>query len=282
MVPVGFVLRDPEDLRAAVRRWRAEGHSTALVPTMGALHRGHLELVRAAFRRAERVAVSIFVNPMQFGRSEDLSRYPRDETADINMLIEAGVNLVFAPSLADVYPPDFATVVSLSGPARAGLEDKFRPQFFDGVATVVSKLLIMAESDYAMFGEKDYQQLKVVAKLTRDLNIPTEIVPVPTVREPDGLAMSSRNSYLNADQREMAPELSKALLEAAKSIRSGTEVDQAAVTAARRLQALGFEVDYVEVRNADTLEPVRSVIEPMRILAAARLGTTRLIDNAAV
>lgn len=282
MVPVGFVLRDPEDLRAAVRRWRAEGHSTALVPTMGALHRGHLELVRAAFRRAERVAVSIFVNPMQFGRSEDLSRYPRDETADINMLIEAGVNLVFAPSLADVYPPDFATVVSLSGPARVGLEDKFRPQFFDGVATVVSKLLIMAESDYAMFGEKDYQQLKVVTKLTRDLNIPTEIVPVPTVREPDGLAMSSRNSYLNADQREMAPELSKALLEAAKSIRSGTETDQAAVTAARRLQALGFEVDYVEVRNADTLEPVRSVIEPMRILAAARLGTTRLIDNAAV
>lgn len=282
MVPVGFVLRDPEDLRAAVRRWRAEGHLTALVPTMGALHRGHLELVRAAFRRAERVAVSIFVNPMQFGRSEDLSRYPRDEIADINILIEAGVNLVFAPSLADVYPPDFATVVSLSGPARAGLEDKFRPQFFDGVATVVSKLLIMAESDYAMFGEKDYQQLKVVTKLTRDLNIPTEIVPVPTVREPDGLAMSSRNSYLNADQREMAPELSKALLEAAKSIRSGTEVDQAAVTAARRLQALGFEVDYVEVRNADTLEPVRSVIEPMRILAAARLGTTRLIDNAAV
>jgi pantoate--beta-alanine ligase len=282
MVPVGFVLRHPEDLRAAVRRWRAEGHATALVPTMGALHRGHLELVRAAFRRAERVAVSIFVNPMQFGRSEDLSRYPRDETADVDLLGKAGVNLVFVPSLADVYPPDFATVVSLSGPARVGLEDKYRPQFFDGVATVVAKLLILAECDYAMFGEKDYQQLKVVTKLTRDLNIPTGIIPVPTVREPDGLAMSSRNSYLNPDQREMAPELSKALLEAAKSIRSGTEFDRAAVTAARRLQALGFEVDYVEVRNADTLEPVRSAVEPMRILAAARLGTTRLIDNVGV
>jgi pantoate--beta-alanine ligase len=282
MVPVGFILRAPEQLRAAVRRWRAEGRSTALVPTMGALHRGHLELARAAFRQAERVVVSIFVNPMQFGRSEDLSRYPRDETADINMLEKAGVNLVFAPPLADVYPPDFATVVSLSGSARVGLEDKFRPQFFDGVATVVAKFLIMAECDYALFGEKDYQQLKVVTQMARDLNIPTKIVPVPTVREPDGLAMSSRNSYLNADQREMAPELSKALLDAAKSIRSGAEFDRAAVMAARRLQALGFEVDYVEVRNADTLEPIHSAVEPMRILAAARLGTTRLIDNMAV
>jgi pantoate--beta-alanine ligase len=198
------------------------------------------------------------------------------------LLAKAGVNLVFAPALVDVYPPGFATVVSLSGPARVGLEDKFRPQFFDGVATVVAKLLIMAECDYAIFGEKDYQQLKVVTSLTRDLNIPTEILPVPTVREPDGLAMSSRNSYLNADQREMAPELSKALLEAAKSIRSGGEFDRAAVTAARRLQALGFEIDYLEVRNADTLELVRSPVEPMRILAAARLGTTRLIDNVAV
>jgi pantoate--beta-alanine ligase len=282
VVPVGFILRDPKDLRAAVRRWRAEGHSTALVPTMGALHAGHLELVHAAFQRAERAAVSIFVNPMQFGRAEDLSRYPRDETADGHLLVRAGVNLVFAPALEDVYPPDFATVVSLAGPARVGLEDKFRPQFFDGVATVVAKLLILAECDYALFGEKDYQQLKVVMQMTRDLNIPTEIVPVPTVREQDGLAMSSRNAYLNADQREMAPELSKTLREAVKSIRSGTEFDQAAVTAARRLETLGFEVDYVEVRNADTLEPVRLPVEPMRILAAARLGATRLIDNMAV
>lgn len=282
MVPVGFILREPEQLRAAMRRWRAEGHSTALVPTMGALHKGHLALVRAASRQAQRVAASIFVNPMQFGRTEDLTRYPRDEAADSRKLAEAGVNLVFAPAPEHVYPSDFATKVSLSGPARAGLEDKIRPQFFDGVATVVAKLLILAECDYAMFGEKDYQQLKVVTQLARDLHIATKIVAVPTVREPDGLAMSSRNSYLTADQREMAPELSKALIEAAKSIRSGVEIGQAALTAVRMLKTLGFEVDYVEVRNADTLQPVRSAVEPMRILAAARLGTTRLIDNMAV
>jgi pantoate--beta-alanine ligase len=282
MVPVGFILRDPEELRAATQRWRAEGYSTALVPTMGALHQGHLALVRTAFQRAERVAASIFVNPMQFARTEDLTRYPRDEAADSKMLGAAGVNLVFAPVPEDVYPPDFATKVSLGGPARAGLEDKVRPQFFDGVATVVAKLLILAGCDYATFGEKDYQQLKVVTQLVRDLHIPTKIIAVPIVREPDGLAMSSRNLYLTADQREMAPELSKALLEAAKSIRSGVEIDQAALTAGRRLKTLGFEVDYVEVRNANTLQRVLSAVEPMRILAAARLGATRLIDNMAV
>jgi pantoate--beta-alanine ligase len=282
MVPVAFIVREPQGLRAAMRRWRAEGHATALVPTMGALHQGHLALVRAAFQRAERVAASIFVNPMQFGRSEDLGRYPRNETLDGKLLREAGVNLVFVPSAQAIYPPDFATTVTMAGPARAGLEDKFRPKFFDGVATIVAKLLIMAECDYAMFGEKDFQQLKVVTQLARDLNIPTEIVPVPAVREPDGLAMSSRNSYLSADQREMAPELSKTLFDAAKSIRAGVEVEHAAFTAARRLQALGFEVDYVEVRNADTLERIQSALEPMRILAAARLGSTRLIDNVPV
>src|SRR5688572_19168485 len=203
MVPVAFIVREPQGLRAAMRRWRAEGHATALVPTMGALHQGHLALVRAAFQRAERVAASIFVNPMQFGRSEDLGRYPRNEALDGKLLREAGVNLVFVPSAQAIYPPDFATTVTMAGPARAGLEDKFRPKFFDGVATIVAKLLIMAECDYAMFGEKDFQQLKVVTQLARDLNLPTEIVPVPAVREPDGLAMSSRNSYLNADQREM-------------------------------------------------------------------------------
>ena len=282
MVPVGFIIRDPEGLRAAMRRWRTEGHSTALVPTMGALHQGHLALVRAAFQRAERVVASIFVNPLQFGRTEDLSRYPRDEAVDSQILGKAGVNLIFAPAAHDVYPSDYATTVSLSGPAQAGLEDKFRPQFFDGVATVVAKLLILAECDYAMFGEKDYQQLKVVMQMTRDLHIATQIVAVPTVREADGLAMSSRNSYLTADQREMAPELSKAISEAAKSIRSGVEIDEAALTASRMLKTLGFEVDYVEVRNADTLQAVRSAVEPMRILAAARLGATRLIDNMAV
>jgi pantoate--beta-alanine ligase len=259
-----------------------EGHKTAIVPTMGALHRGHLALVAEAFRLAPRVVTSIFVNPRQFGRSEDLGRYPRNEAADREVLAQAGVNLIFAPTSSLMYPPEFATTVSLAGPAKAGLEDKFRPDFFTGVATVVAKLLIAAECNFAMFGEKDYQQLKVVTQLVRDLNMATEIAPVPTVREADGLAMSSRNAYLTASQRKKAPELSIALFEAAKAARLGVNLDRAAATARRKLEGYGFRVDYVVARNAATLAKVKSATEPIRFLAAVRLGRTRLIDNVPV
>jgi pantoate--beta-alanine ligase len=249
---------------------------------MGALHEGHLALVREALGRAERVAVSIFVNPKQFGRGEDLSRYPRNEAADSEMLTRAGAHLIFAPSSATMYPKDFATTVIVAGPAAAGLEDAFRPQFYDGVATIVTKLLTSAECDFAMFGEKDYQQLLVVSQLVRDLNMPTAIVPVATVREADGLAMSSRNAYLSETQRKTAPLLHMALLEAAKSIKLGKSAGRACNGVRRRLEAAGFRVDYMEARNSATLAPVKSTREPMRVLAAGRLGKTRLIDNVPV
>jgi pantoate--beta-alanine ligase len=282
MVPAPFIVRTVEDLRKIARGWRTNGNKTAIVPTMGALHRGHLALVQEAFRRADKVAVSIFVNPKQFGRGEDLSRYPRNETADQEMLANAGVNLIFAPSPQTIYPPGFATTVTPAGPAKAGLEDKFRPQFFDGVATVVAKLLISAECDFAMFGEKDYQQLKLVGQLVRDLNIATEIIPVPTLREADGLAMSSRNFYLSSAQRSKAPGLNTALNEAAAAIRAGKNPARASATARRSLEAQGFRIDYLTARNAETLMPVKSASEPIRILAAVRLGKTRLIDNVPV
>jgi pantoate--beta-alanine ligase len=282
MDPTPSIVRTVEHLRAITRGWRAEGRTTAIVPTMGALHQGHSALVEQALSRAERVVVSIFVNPKQFGRGEDLSRYPRDEGADSRMLASLGADLIFAPSAETMYPGGFGTTVSVAGPAKAGLEDLIRPHFFDGVCTVVTKLLVAAECDFAMFGEKDYQQLKVVAQLVRDLNIPTEIIAVPTVRELDGLAMSSRNAYLNPAQRKIASGLHLALLETAKAIKSGKSPARAAGAAKRRLEALGFQVDYVAARHAETLAPVRSAGEPMRVLAAARLGKTRLIDNVPV
>jgi pantoate--beta-alanine ligase len=276
------IVRTIEDLRKTARSWRKEGYKSAIVPTMGALHQGHLALVREAFRYAQRVAVSIFLNPRQFGRGEDLSRYPSNEAADTEMLAKEGVHLVFAPSPQIIYPPGFATSIVPEGVAKAGLEDKFRPHFFDGVATVVAKLLIAAECDCALFGEKDYQQLKVVMQLVRDLNIPTTIVSVVTVRETDGLAMSSRNAYLSAEQRRKAPNLSLALMETTKLIKSGTSPTKASSAARRQLAASGFRVDYVTVRNAETLAPVKAPGEPMRVLAAARLGRIRLIDNVPV
>jgi pantoate--beta-alanine ligase len=282
MVSPPFIVRTVEELRKFTRGWRTNGNKTAIVPTMGALHQGHLALVREAFRRADKVVVSIFVNPKQFGRGEDLSRYPRNETADREMLAGAGVNLIFAPSPQAIYPPGFATTLTLAGPANVGLEDKFRPQFLAGVATVVAKLLISAECDFAMFGEKDYQQLKLVSQLVRDLNIATEIVPVPILREADGLAMSSRNAYLSSAQRAKAPGLNTALSKAAAAIRAGKTPPQASATARRTLESLGFRVDYLTARNAETLKPVKSVSEPIRILAAVRLGKTRLIDNVPV
>jgi pantoate--beta-alanine ligase len=276
------IARTAAELRAITQRWRAEGYKYALVPTMGALHSGHLALVAEAFRHADAVAASIFINPLQFGKREDLSRYPRNEAADCAMLAKAGVTLVYAPSPETMYPPGFTMAVTLAGPAKAGLEDKFRPGFFPGVATAVSKLLAASEADFAMFGEKDYQQLKVVTQLARDLDLAAEILAVPTVREPDGLALSSRNAYLTARQRAAAPQLYSALVETAHAIGNGQPVSRAIAAARRNLGKAGFRVDYVACRNAETLAPVKSQSEPMRLLAAAWLGRTRLIDNVPV
>jgi pantoate--beta-alanine ligase len=276
------IVRTVEELRRAMQPWRAQGLRTGLVPTMGALHDGHVELVAQGLRRADRIVVTIFVNPAQFGPNEDFDLYPRDERADAGKLSQAGAHLVFAPDPREIYPEGFCTTVSVAGPAKAGLEDSFRPHFFDGVTTIVAKLFVQASCDYAMFGEKDYQQLKVVTRMARDLDIATKIIAVPTVREPDGLAMSSRNAYLSHEDRERAPLLHRGLSEAAETIRAGTPSGKAAAAAQRRLADAGFRVDYVAARNAETLAELRVPGEPVRLLAAAWLGDTRLIDNVGV
>ena len=276
------VARTAKALRRAVGGWRGAGERVALVPTMGALHEGHLALVRQARRRAERVVVSIFVNPTQFGPAEDLSTYPRT-FADDRRRLDGLADLIFAPAVEEMYPDGAATTVSLAGPAAAGLEDRFRPTHFPGVATVVAKLLIQAMPDIALFGEKDYQQLKVVTRMAADLHLPVRIVPGPTVREPDGLALSSRNRYLSAEERAKAPLLHRALQACARAIRSGTPLAQALTQARRTVISAGFDLDYLEARDAETLEPVASAGKmPLRLLVAARIGTTRLIDNVAV
>jgi pantoate--beta-alanine ligase len=277
------IARDVAALRGHVAIWRAAGARIALVPTMGALHDGHLSLVAAAKARADRIIMSIFVNPTQFAPSEDFGAYPRTFVQDVAAFAAAGGDLVFAPEMADVYPPGFATRVSLEGPATAGLEDKFRPDHFAGVATVVAKLLIMAKPDVAIFGEKDYQQLAVIRQMARDLNLEPEIVGAPTVRAKDGLALSSRNVYLTPDERAKAPLLHAALERCRMAISSGVAIDAAIAKAEATLAAAGFAVDYVAARHAETLAPIASAAEgPIRLLAAARLGTTRLIDNISI
>jgi pantoate--beta-alanine ligase len=271
-----------EQLRRTVAGWRAQAMRTAVVPTMGALHQGHIALVHQGLRLADRVVVTIFVNPRQFGAHEDLGRYPRDEAGDRRKLKEAGAHLIYAPATLEMYPEGFATEVAVSGPAKVGLEDRFRPHFFAGVATAVAKLFIQAGCDYAMFGEKDYQQLKVVTRMASDLDIPTVVIPVPTVREGDGLAMSSRNGYLSDAERQQAPLIHRELQATADAIRQGAPPAEAAAAAARALTQAGFRVDYVEARNADTLAELHETSDPVRLLAAAWLGTTRLIDNIAV
>ncbi|CAN5160553.1 pantoate--beta-alanine ligase [soil metagenome] len=273
------VVRDIDGLRKIVRGWHGEGLKVAVVPTMGALHEGHLTLVREGRRRAGRVLVTIFVNPRQFAPNEDLARYPRDEEGDLARLALAETSLVFSPPPEIVYPPGFATTVKVGGPASAGLEDKYRPHFFEGVATIVAKLFIQSEADFAMFGEKDYQQLMTVTQMARDLDLPTEIVPVRTVREADGLAMSSRNQYLNRTERQQAPALFRTLIQASEKIRAGEAPTRVTAAARRSLTTLGFNVDYVAARNAKTLAPLESKDESVRLLAAAWLGKTRLIDN---
>lgn len=270
-------------LRQRVARWRREKRKVALVPTMGALHEGHLTLVDHANTLADRTVVSIFINPAQFAAGEDLTTYPRDLEGDLRKLSARKANLAFVPVGEEMYPKGFATSVSVAGPATEQLEDKYRPHFFTGVATVVAKLLIQAQADFAVFGEKDYQQLKTVTRLAADLDIATQIVGAETIRHEDGLAMSSRNEYLSEYERVVAPLLHKTLQETADELRTGGEVETTMRKARRALNKASFKVDYVEARNADTLKKlIGTSDEPIRLLAAAYLGKTRLIDNLAV
>jgi pantoate--beta-alanine ligase len=275
--------RDVVGLREIVARWRNEGARVALVPTMGALHAGHISLIERARAEADRVVVSVFVNPTQFAPSEDFSKYPRTFEADLDKLRAVAADLCFAPDVAGMYPPGFATTILVDGVAKADLEDHFRPTHFTGVATVVAKLLIQAQAHVAIFGEKDYQQLLVVKRMATDLDIPTRIIGAPTLREADGLAMSSRNVYLSAGDRAGATALYRALREAAGRIIAGDRIGDAMRAATETVVGAGFEIDYLEARHAETLARIADRSEgPIRLLAAARLGATRLIDNIAV
>jgi pantoate--beta-alanine ligase len=275
------IARHVPELRAAVREWRAAGLRVALTPTMGFLHEGHASLVQLGKARADRVVASLFVNPTQFAPSEDFEAYPRDEARDVALLAGAGCDLLFAPAPAEMYPPGFATTVSVAQ-VSASMEGAARPIHFAGVATVVAKLLIQAAPDVAIFGEKDYQQLLVIRQLARDLDLPVEILGAPTVREPDGLALSSRNVYLTPSERAAAPALHRALRTAAEHLRAGAAVAAMEDEARAALGEAGFgPIDYVEVRGADDLARLGpgTVGAPARIFAAARLGRARLIDN---
>jgi len=274
--------REVAALREAVAAWRKQGLSVGLVPTMGALHEGHLSLVRAAKARCNRVVASLFVNPRQFAPHEDFERYPRDEGGDSELLAGAGCDLLYAPDRAAMYPEGFSTNVIVTSVATM-LEGEFRPHFFGGVATVVAKLLLQCLPDHAFFGEKDYQQLLVIKRLAKDLDIPVAIHGCPTVREHDGLAMSSRNAYLSADERRIAGRLNHVLHDAIKAVHAGEPIAEAEAKTARRLIAAGFtSVDYVAIRDAETLAQISDLNSPARILAAVWLGKTRLIDNMAV
>lgn len=278
-----MITHDVPSLRAQLAAWRKAGESIVLVPTMGALHAGHISLVAHGKSLGTRIVMSIFVNPAQFALGEDLSSYPRSLAEDVAKFAGAGGDLVFAPDVETMYPLGFATAVSLSGPAAAGLEDRFRPTHFTGVATVVAKLFNLCRPDAAIFGEKDYQQLKVLTCLARDLDFEIQIAGSPVIREADGLALSSRNIYLSLEERQRAPALQRALAACGEAIRAGKTVEIALAEARASVEAAGFIPDYIELRHAETLAPVLSLAEgPVRLLAAARLGRTRLIDNLAV
>ncbi|MEO1608666.1 MAG: pantoate--beta-alanine ligase [Pseudomonadota bacterium] len=274
-----FISALPE-LRAEVRQWRQSGQTVALVPTMGSLHEGHLSLVRTAKTRCDRVVTSIFVNPAQFALDEDFGMYPRTFDADLEKLASVDCDLVWAPSAEVMYPGGFATTIALQG-AAVGLETDFRPHFFAGVATVCCKLFAQVQPDIALFGEKDYQQLCVVRQMVRDLNLPLDIAACGTVRETDGLAMSSRNAYLSDKERAIAPSLHCILQDAARSFHFGRSAHEVCKAAVKALEQAGFNaVDYVAIRDAETLQPVtNSSGMPCRLLAAGWLGRTRLIDN---
>ena len=283
MSPSPMIVRTMPTLRRALEGLRARRATIALVPTMGALHDGHLSLVRLAKRRATRVVVSIFVNPAQFAPTEDFSSYPRSWKSDVAKLAAAEVDLIWSPDVKTMYPDGFATRILTEGPATAGLEDRFRPHFFGGVTTVVGKLFTQCRPDFAIFGEKDFQQLRVVTRMARDLDLGVKITGSPTVRERDGLAMSSRNVYLSREERRAAPELYRAMRESARGLRAGGDIGAVVAGGAKFITSAGFRLDYLEVRHAETLAPVGSVKDgPARILVAARIGKTRLIDNVAV
>jgi len=275
-------VRDLKRLRTAIDSFRDRGGKIALVPTMGALHAGHMALVEAAKARAAHVVASIFVNPKQFGPNEDLSSYPRKEAADAKMLAQAGCTLLWLPPVEIMYPAGFATNVSVSGVSE-GLDGASRPGHFDGVATVVVKLFNQVRPDIALFGEKDYQQLAVIRRMVADLDFRIDIVGVPTQREEDGVALSSRNAYLSPEERESARALPRALRDAARMIEKGDDVGEALERAIAMLEKAGFnQIDYVALHDAATLEPLSALDRPARLLAAARIGRTRLIDNLAV
>ncbi|MDP2357099.1 MAG: pantoate--beta-alanine ligase [Beijerinckiaceae bacterium] len=275
-----IIARTVAELRQTVATWRRAGARVALVPTMGALHPGHVSLVDLARASAGRVVTSIFVNPTQFGPNEDYSKYPRTFDADVERLGKAGCELVFAPSPDVMYGHGFATTISLEGPAKAGLEDAFRPSHFAGVATVVAKLLIQCGPDVAIFGEKDFQQLAVIRRMVRDLDIPVEIIGAPTLREADGLAMSSRNVYLSAAERAAAPVLHGVLRDCAARIAQGETFEGVLAEGRVQIERAGFALDYLELRDAATLAAPRlDTTAALRLLAAARMGATRLIDN---
>ncbi|WP_454716991.1 pantoate--beta-alanine ligase [Caulobacter segnis] len=279
------IVRTVAEMREHVRAWKAAGQRVALVPTMGALHEGHLSLIKIARQNADRVIATIFVNPKQFAPHEDFDAYPRGEAADVEKLASVGCDLLFAPNGAEMYAPGFATAIGVSGVSEP-LEGAARPQFFGGVATVVAKLFIQSQADVAVFGEKDYQQLQVVKRMARDLDIPIDIIGAPTARADDGLALSSRNAYLSADERAAAVALPTAMKAAAAEVAAGGRIDEAEQKATAALKAAGFgQVDYVEVREASDLSrlgPGSIGGSQGRILVAAWLGKTRLIDNMAV
>jgi pantoate--beta-alanine ligase len=276
------VIRNLPMLRRAIAAFKAKRQTIALVPTMGALHDGHLSLVRIALRRADRVIVSIFVNPAQFAPHEDLETYPRTFANDLSALAALAADVIWAPASRTMYPHGFATRIVPAGPATASLEDAFRPHFFAGVATVVAKLLTQCEPDIAVFGQKDYQQLKVVTQLVRDLDLKTRIVGAPIRREGDGLALSSRNRYLTPGERKAAPTLHRVLLQCAEDIEAGRTMAAVLRRGRREIERAGFDVDYLEAREATTLAPASAGTPHIRLLVAARIGRTRLIDNIAV
>ncbi len=276
------IIRSIITLRKKVQSWHREEKTVALVPTMGALHEGHLSLVKLAKKKCDHVIVSIFVNPTQFGPNEDFSKYPRTEKSDQTKLTGSGTDIIFAPKAEQIYPADFATTVSVTGLTDI-LCGASRPGHFDGVATIVTKLLLQGLPDIAVFGEKDYQQLLVIKRFTEDLNIPVKIVGAPLLREADGLALSSRNAYLSESDRKIAPKLYQTLQDLKNKLQSGKSVKPSLSAAKRKLSSLGFQIDYLEIRDTKNLQIMeKTVDQPARIFVAAYLGNTRLIDNIAL
>lgn len=277
------VVKTVKALREVVAEWRKRRAAVAMVPTMGALHSGHISLVDTAKKHAKKIVASIFVNPTQFGPNEDYTRYPRTFDADLDKLGEAGADIVFAPDVKEMYPEGFSTKLAPEGAASVGLDDKFRPGHFEGVATVVAKLLIACGPDVAIFGEKDYQQLQVIKALVRDLGLPVKIIGGTIVREKDGLALSSRNVYLSPSERAAAPVLHQTLKEAARAISRGEMLEPVLSKARTKIAAAGFKLDYFEARDATTLLPPQPGQKTkLRLLVAGKLGKTRLIDNVGV